>query len=68
MLPELQLAQLESGTLRPLTSSAHLDVPLYWQQWRLTSTALNYVASAITDAAQVLELHWAGFRRHQHQR
>jgi len=32
MLPELQLAQLESGTLRPLASSAHLDVALYWQQ------------------------------------
>lgn len=67
MLPELQLAQLESRMLRPLASSAHLDVPLYWQQWRLTSTALNYVASAITDAAQVLQRHQAGARRHQHQ-
>ena len=67
MLPELQLAQLESGMLRPLASSAHLDVPLYWQQWRLTSTALNYVASAITDAAQALQRHQAGARRHQHQ-
>jgi LysR family transcriptional regulator (chromosome initiation inhibitor) len=68
MLPELQLAQLEPGLLRPLASSAHLDVPLYWQQWRLTSTALNYVASAITDAAQILQRYRAGARRRQHQR
>jgi LysR family transcriptional regulator (chromosome initiation inhibitor) len=67
MLPELQLAQLKSGMLRPLASPAHLDVPLYWQQWRLTSTALNYVASAITDATQVLQRYRAGARRHQHQ-
>ena len=52
MLPELQIAQLEPGTLTRLTPSAHLDVPRYWQQWRLTTTALDYVASAITDAAR----------------
>jgi LysR family transcriptional regulator (chromosome initiation inhibitor) len=55
MLPDLQLAQLPSGTLQPLLPSAHLDVPLYWQQWRLTSAALDRVATTITDAAQVLE-------------
>jgi LysR family transcriptional regulator, chromosome initiation inhibitor len=55
MLPELQFAQLKPGTLTPLAPSAHLDVPLYWQQWRLTSTALNHVAVAITDAAEVVQ-------------
>jgi LysR family transcriptional regulator (chromosome initiation inhibitor) len=54
MLPELQLDQLPSGTLVPLSPSAHLDVPLYWQQWRLTTTALDRVASAIADAARAL--------------
>jgi LysR family transcriptional regulator (chromosome initiation inhibitor) len=63
MLPELQLAQLPSGTLTPLTPTAHLDVTLYWQQWRLTSTALDHVASAITDAAQALQPQPAGARR-----
>src|SRR4029450_2837450 len=29
MLPELQLAQLESGTLTPLTPAARVDIPLY---------------------------------------
>lgn len=54
MLPTLQLAQLPPGVLRPLTPSAHLDVPLYWQQWRLASGALDRVAAAITDAAGAL--------------
>jgi LysR family transcriptional regulator (chromosome initiation inhibitor) len=69
MLPELQLGQLESGTLTPLTPSAHLDVPLYWQQWRLTTTALDQVAAAITKAAHALRPPRAGVRRRgsQHQ-
>jgi LysR family transcriptional regulator, chromosome initiation inhibitor len=54
MLPELQLAQLEPGTLTPLAPSAQLDVPLYWQQWRLTTTALDSGAAAITEAARAL--------------
>jgi len=55
MLPELQLAQLESGTLTPLTPAARVDIPLYWQQWRLTTAALDHIASAITDAAEALQ-------------
>ena len=54
MLPDLQLAQLEAGSLVPLAPSTPLDVPLYWQQWRLTTTALDHVAAAITSAAQAL--------------
>ena len=54
MLPELQLARFESGTFTRLAPSAHLDVPLYWQQWRLTSTALEHVAAAVLEAARVL--------------
>lgn len=66
MLPELQLAQLEPGTLTPLTPSARIDVPLYWQQWRLTTTALDHVASAISDAAQALQPFRSGGRRPAH--
>ncbi len=54
MLPTLQLAQLQPGVLRQLTPSAHLDVPPYWQQWRLASTALDSVAAVISDAAGAL--------------
>ena len=50
MLAELQLTQLEAGSVQPLAPSATLDVALYWQQWRLTTTALDAVAAA----AQVL--------------
>ena len=55
MLPELQIAQLEPGTLVQLPRSAPLDVPLYWQQWRLATAALDQVAAAITDAARALQ-------------
>jgi LysR family transcriptional regulator (chromosome initiation inhibitor) len=55
MLPELQLGRLEPGALAPLTPRAHLDVPLFWQQWRLPSAALDHVASAITVAARALQ-------------
>jgi LysR family transcriptional regulator, chromosome initiation inhibitor len=55
MMPDLQLGQLPPGALQPLTRSAHLDVPLYWQQWRLTSAGLDRVAAAVADAAQVLD-------------
>ena len=54
MLPELQIGPLPPGTIAPLTPAAHLDVPLYWQQWRLTSAALDEVAAAIADAARAL--------------
>lgn len=54
MVPQLQLDGLAPGTLVPLARSAHLDVPLHWQQWRLTTTALERVATAVRDAARVL--------------
>ena len=54
MLPDLQLAQLPPGCVVPLEPFAHLDVPLHWQQWRLSTTALDQVAAAITAAARAL--------------
>ncbi|MER7172225.1 LysR family transcriptional regulator ArgP [Streptomyces mesophilus] len=52
LVPDLQAAPLlSSGTLTELTPGKHLDVPLYWQQWKLDVPALAHVAEAVTDAA-----------------
>lgn len=52
MLPELQIGEgLALGELVTL-ADAHLDVPLYWQQWRLSSTALEQVSAAVQQAAK----------------
>ncbi|WP_280218459.1 LysR family transcriptional regulator ArgP [Nocardia neocaledoniensis] len=52
MLPDLQTDKdRAAGTLVNLNGSAHIDVPLYWQQWKLDSPALSAVAHAIAAAA-----------------
>ncbi|MEV0332427.1 LysR family transcriptional regulator ArgP [Nocardia sp. NPDC050717] len=52
MLPDLQTEKdRAAGTLVNLDGYAHIDVPLYWQQWKLDSPALGAVASAIAAAA-----------------
>ncbi|WP_280339922.1 LysR family transcriptional regulator ArgP [Nocardia neocaledoniensis] len=52
MLPDLQTEKdRAAGTLVNLDGHAHIDVPLYWQQWKLDSPALGAVASAIAAAA-----------------
>lgn len=51
MVPEEQAApRLRSGTLVPLASTA-VEVPLYWQQWKLDLPALSAVASAVAEVA-----------------
>jgi len=55
MMPEIEIAQdFEQGRLARLAPKSFVDVPLYWQQWRHGSTALDSVAAAIQDAASVL--------------
>lgn len=55
MVPELELGQdLRTGTLEALAAGAHVDVALYWQQWKRGSAALADVADAIHRAARVL--------------
>ena len=55
MMPELEIGEdLESGTLETLAPRAHVDVALYWQQWRRGSAALTGVAGAVREAARVL--------------
>lgn len=52
-VPELQCAQaLDSGRLVQIEPQRHLDVPLYWQQWRLRSNALSQVAESVREAAE----------------
>ncbi|HEY3710397.1 MAG TPA: LysR family transcriptional regulator ArgP [Amycolatopsis sp.] len=49
MVPEAQLAR--RGPLVDLAPDRPVDVPLYWQQWKLDSPALAAVAAAVTRAA-----------------
>ncbi|MGV9680423.1 LysR family transcriptional regulator ArgP [Nocardia sp. NPDC003482] len=52
MLPDLQAeSDLRSGRLVVLDPSPHIDVPLYWQQWRLDSPVLSAIADTIAAAA-----------------
>ncbi|MFF1544961.1 LysR family transcriptional regulator ArgP [Streptomyces sp. NPDC058291] len=52
MVPEVQAEPLlRSGRLVALAPERPLDVPLYWQQWRLDSPALAAVADAVAATA-----------------
>ncbi|MFI5799131.1 LysR family transcriptional regulator ArgP [Streptomyces sp. NPDC051677] len=52
MVPEAQAEPLlRSGSLLLLAPDRPLDVPLYWQQWKLDSPALAAVADAVTATA-----------------
>jgi LysR family transcriptional regulator (chromosome initiation inhibitor) len=52
MVPE-QIARddIDAGRLVDLTPGRHLDVPLYWQYWRMESTVLTALTAAVRDAA-----------------
>ncbi|BCW69375.1 ArgP/LysG family DNA-binding transcriptional regulator [Arthrobacter sp. NicSoilB8] len=55
MMPEIEIGEdLANGTLEILAPRAHVDVALYWQQWRRGSAALTEVADAVQAAARVL--------------
>ncbi|GGM07294.1 transcriptional regulator ArgP [Streptomyces fumigatiscleroticus] len=52
MVPEAQADPLlRTGRLRLLAPDRPVDVPLYWQQWKLDSPALATVADAVLTAA-----------------
>ncbi|MFB7277857.1 LysR family transcriptional regulator ArgP [Streptomyces hydrogenans] len=52
LVPEPQaLALLRSGALTELAPGRHVDVPLYWQQWKLDVPALALVARTVAAAA-----------------
>ncbi|WP_346621753.1 LysR family transcriptional regulator ArgP [Blastococcus montanus] len=50
MLPELQLADAHHEVAR-FDPAGAVDVPLYWQQWRLESEPLDRAAAALIRAA-----------------
>ncbi len=55
MLPEPQLLpDLESGRLVTLGGRTHHDVHLYWQRWRIDSTALATLTDVVRRAASAL--------------
>ncbi|MFJ8632200.1 LysR family transcriptional regulator ArgP [Streptomyces sp. NPDC093568] len=56
LIPETQAEPLlREGRLVPLAPDRPVDVPLYWQQWKLDSPALAAVTEAVTaTAAQAL--------------
>ncbi|NUP19560.1 MAG: LysR family transcriptional regulator ArgP [Streptomyces sp.] len=52
MIPEVQAGPLlKDGRLVQLAPERPLDVPLYWQQWKLDSPALSAVTEAVTATA-----------------
>lgn len=53
LLPELEL-DADPQHLVPLVPGGHVDVPLYWQQWRHGSAALATVGDAVRAASVVL--------------
>ncbi len=54
MLPEVQSDPLRrSGALMVLDQRRSLAVPLYWQQWRLRSPALDTAAAAVIAEARI---------------
>jgi LysR family transcriptional regulator (chromosome initiation inhibitor) len=52
-VPDLQSAPLLArGALVELDPGHHLDVALHWQQWALSTSALDRTAAAIAEAAR----------------
>lgn len=52
MLPEQIAADdLRAGRLVEIAPGRHLDVPLYWQHWRLDSAILGALTGSVTAAA-----------------
>ncbi len=52
MVPVAQATpRLRAGTLMTFAPDRAVDVPLYWQQWRLDSPALSAVADAVARTA-----------------
>jgi LysR family transcriptional regulator (chromosome initiation inhibitor) len=52
MVPRAQAEpRLRAGALVDLDPNAPIDVPLFWQQWKLDSSALAAAADAVAEAA-----------------
>jgi LysR family transcriptional regulator (chromosome initiation inhibitor) len=55
LIPE-QIARddIAAGRIVELTPGRHLDVPLYWQYWRLESAVLSALTAAVRTAARAV--------------
>jgi LysR family transcriptional regulator (chromosome initiation inhibitor) len=53
MIPDEQAALLPEDALVELAPGRTIDVPLYWQHWKLDSPALKALSDAVISAAQV---------------
>jgi LysR family transcriptional regulator (chromosome initiation inhibitor) len=52
MVPEqIALADIEAGRYAPLVPGRFLDVPLYWQCWKIESSVLDELTAAVKAAA-----------------
>ncbi|GIG91672.1 LysR family transcriptional regulator ArgP [Plantactinospora endophytica] len=51
MMPPQQIDRYPAGSLVPIDPAAVVEVPLYWQQWRLDSRLLGVLADAVAVAA-----------------
>ena len=54
---QLAAAQLADGSFVRV-SSAYLDVPLFWQYWKLDSPIIKTITDAVAMAARGLRSHW----------
>ncbi|MGW6172104.1 LysR family transcriptional regulator ArgP [Arthrobacter sp. NPDC055138] len=53
LLPEQQcLADLRRGTLRQLAPELPVDVPLYWQRWKISSPILDELSACVRQTAE----------------
>lgn len=52
MIPDEQTALLPEGALVDLVPGRTVEVPLYWQQWKLDSPALKALSDAVISAAR----------------
>lgn len=54
MIPDEQAAMLPAGALVDLAPGRVVDVPLYWQRWKLDSPGLAALTDAVVEAARSL--------------
>jgi LysR family transcriptional regulator (chromosome initiation inhibitor) len=53
LIPEqIARADIAAGRVADLTPGQHLDVPLYWQYWRMESAVLSALTTAVRTAAR----------------
>ena len=52
MVPVAQLGDVPAGALVKLAGAQYVDVPLYWQAWRLRSPRIDRLTEAVAGAAR----------------